>query len=239
MHVVLSALAGFLAGPFIHHVAVQAGADQPFGPDAAVCRNCGAGIGLVSACSSCGLSPWRVWVTAALSSLLAGLAAWSLGAVWVLGAYLFYVGMSVALFITDIDHKRIPNRITYPGTPLGVLLLALGALADGVVSWMPRALGGAAVYTLLFGLVYVIARGGFGFGDVKLAVSLGLFAAFLGWNRLFLAGMATAAVGGVVALAAVVGGRAGAKTEIPYGPPMILGTWIAIIWGPQLLTYLM
>lgn len=177
--------------------------------------------------------------TAVGTGALFALAAWRFDPVWVLGAYLFFAAMSVTLFLTDIDHKRIPNRITYPGTPLATLLLAGAASLDGTVRFLPRALLGALVYSGVFALIYVVARGGFGFGDVKLAVSLGLFAAFLGWDRLFLSGMATAAIGGVVALAALLAGKAGAKTEIPYGPPMIAGTWAAILAGPWLSEWLM
>jgi leader peptidase (prepilin peptidase) / N-methyltransferase len=239
VHVALSAVAGLLAGPLIHHVAVQAGADLPFGVGAGVCRRCGAPNSLLASCSSCGLRITRAIATALLTSILSGLIAMALGPVWVLIPYLGFAAMTVALFLTDVDHKRIPNRITYPGTPLLAGLLMLGAVGDGTLSSFPRALLGALAYAGFFGMVYLVARGGFGFGDVKLAVSLGLFTGFLGWDRLLLAGMATAAVGGLVALAAVLGGSAGAKSEIPYGPPMIVGTWISIIGGERLVQMLL
>lgn len=234
MHVALAALAGLLSGPFIHHLAVQAGADRSFSPAEARCRSCGHPVGLSGGCDDCGVGYARVVAVAVATGGLFGLTAWRFGRVWVLGAYLFFAAMTVALFLTDIDHKRIPNRITYPGTPLAAALLAAGAALDGVAGLLPRALLGALAYSGIFAVVYAIARGGFGFGDVKLAVSLGLFCAFLGWEDLFLAGLATAAVGGLVALVALVAGQAGAKTEIPYGPPMIAGTWVAILAGPWL-----
>lgn len=231
MHVVLSAVAGLLAGPLIHHIAVQAGADQPFAFSAGICRRCGSPRGVVDRCGSCGLGIGRILVTAVLTAFGTGMMAWSLGPVWVLAAYLFFSAMTVALLLTDIDHKRIPNRITYPGTPVTAALLAGGSLLDGTFEFFPRALLGSLVYAGFFGIVYLVARGGFGFGDVKLAVSLGLFTAFLGWDRLFIAGMATAAIGGLVAVGALIAGQAGAKSEIPYGPPMIIGTWVAIVAG--------
>ena len=237
MHIALSVLIGLVTGPFIHQIAVQAGADRPFADRN--CRGCGSPISLFGACPSCGKGPVRVWITTLVTAALAGGTAAVFGWRWVLPAYLFFAGLTVALFLTDIDHKRIPNRITYPGTPLAALLLTAGAILDGEAGLLPRAFLGALAYTAFFALVYVVARGGFGFGDVKLAVSLGLFAAFLGWDRLFLAGMATAAAGGVLALAAVAFARAGAKSEIPYGPPMIIGTWVSILWGSSLVGLLL
>lgn len=227
----LGLFVGALAAPFAHHLAVQAGADQPWGFSAAVCRHCGTNHGrIASPCPSCGLSASRVWLTVAALAAVNGALAWRIGPQWVLGSYLLFGFLTVILFLTDIDHKRIPNRITYPGTPLtGVLLLA-GAWLDGTVQAFPRAMGGALASAGFFFLVYLAARGGFGFGDVKLAVLLGLFVAFDGWDRLLVAGFATAVVGGLMALVAVMAG-ARAKTEIPYGPAMILGAWVTILGG--------
>lgn len=234
MHVALSAIAGLIAGPLIHHVAVQAGADLSFALSAAVCRRCGTEHRLLTGCPSCGLGIGRPLLTSLTTGGVAALVAWSIGPNWVLLAYVWFVGMTVALALTDLDHKRIPNRITYPGTPIAAALLVAGAALDGTMAAIPRAFGGAAVFAGFFLLVFVLARGGFGFGDVKLAVPLGLFTGFLGWTHLFLAGMGTAAIGGVAALGALAFGRAGRKTELPYGPPMILGAWVSIVWGASL-----
>lgn len=232
MHVALSALAGLLAGPLVHHLAVQTGADRPWWPPS--CRNCGSSIGLVERCPTCGTGPFRVWSTIVVTGSVAGLLAWATGPGRVVVAYTLFTALTVLLFLTDIDHKRIPNRITYPGTPLLAGVLVVTALLDGSGDRLPRAFGGALVYTLFFFVVYLAARGGFGFGDVKLALPLGLMAAYGGWDRLFIAGMATALVGGVIAAAAVVARQASARTEIPYGPAMIIGTWIAIGGGQRL-----
>lgn len=239
MHVIVAALAGLIAGPLLHHLAVQAGADRRFPPAEARCRRCGAAVRLTRGCDECGMGVGRILVTGLATAALFGLTAWRFGTAWVTLAYLFFAAMTVVLFLTDVDHKRIPNRITYPGTPLAAVLLTGAAALDGALAFIPRAVLGALAYSGVFAMVYLAARGGFGFGDVKLAVSLGLFATFLGWDRLFLAGMATAAAGGVVALAALLTGRAGARTEIPYGPPMIVGTWAAILAGPWLSSLVM
>ncbi|CAN5894750.1 hypothetical protein BH23ACT5_BH23ACT5_19700 [soil metagenome] len=181
----------------------------------------------------------RPIVFSVLFSLVAAGFAAVLGPVAVLPSYLFLGGMSLVLFLTDVDHKRIPNRITYPGTPLAAALLVTGAVIDGTAAHLGRALAAAAVYTGALFLVYLVSRGGFGFGDVKLAVPLGLFLGFLGWSHLVVAAFATAFLGGIFAVAAVVGGGAGGKSEIPYGPPMIIGAWVAIIGGPELAAWLL
>jgi leader peptidase (prepilin peptidase)/N-methyltransferase len=46
----------------------------------------------------------------------------------------------------------------------------------------------------------------------------------LGW-----AVFATAVIGGVIALLLILAAGATRKTELPYGPPMILGAWVSIL----------
>lgn len=215
MLILLTALVGLLTGPLVHHMAVQIGADRALTPLRVA-------YGEVSA---------RVVATSLTHGALWGMFTWSLGPTAVLLAYLGFASMTLALFITDLDHKRIPNRITYPGTPLLALVLMVGAAVDGRGSEVIRGLAGALVYTTILFVVFLVARGGFGFGDVKLAVSLGLFVTFVGWRDLYVAGLLTAFIGAVVAVAVVVAGRGGAKTELPYGPPMILGAWITLLGG--------
>jgi leader peptidase (prepilin peptidase)/N-methyltransferase len=97
------------------------------------------------------------------------------------------------------------------------------------------ALLGALLYSGLLLLVFLIAKGeGFGFGDVKLSVLLGLFAGFHSLPALAYALFITSLIGGIPALILLLMGRR-RDTPIPYGPPLILGTWAAIIWAPALL----
>jgi leader peptidase (prepilin peptidase)/N-methyltransferase len=58
---------------------------------------------------------------------------------------------------------------------------------------------------------------------------LGLFAAFYSWRTLVMAMFVTAVLGGVPAIVLLAMGKGG-KTAIPYGPPMIAGTWLAIVF---------
>lgn len=233
--VFLSFAVALPAGVLAHHVAVQAGSDRSFRFSEAICRSCGSVTGNpLSVCPNCGVGPGRVVLTALVTAAVSTGVAWRIGNRWVLPAYLLFVFLTVALFLTDLDHKRIPNRITYPGTPAAAALLYGGALLDGNPGGISPAALGSLVFTVFFFLVFLAARGGFGFGDVKLAVLLGLFLGYLGWERLLVGGFLTALVGGVMALGAVVFARAGAKTEIPYGPAMIIGAWATIIGGQPL-----
>jgi len=157
------------------------------------------------------------------------------GVEWVLIGYLWFVSVSLTLILTDLDHHRIPNRILYPGFLVGLILLAVGALLDGEPARLLPALGGAAGYFMILFVVALASRGGFGFGDVKLAALLGLFTGYVGLGSALIAFFLGIFIGGVVAIVLLALRRRDRKAEIAFGPPMIVGAWIAVPYGADLL----
>lgn len=175
-------------------------------------------------------------VALATAALFAGTPA-VVGVDWTLPAYLWFVAVTVTLFLTDIDTQLIPNRILYPGTVIGLMLLVLG----GIVEHGPilRAVTGGALYFLLLLLIALIARGGFGFGDVKLAFLLGFFAAYQSWDTLIVAIFAAFLLGGVVSLILVLTRIRDRKDAIAFGPYLIIGAYVAIAWAGTIATWYM
>lgn len=232
------ALLGFAMGPFVHHLAVVMGERRP--PSIPRCQACGAHRPLLGWRTPCRHRRWARETATALATAL-GFA----GSVevarsgWLIPAYALFVAVTVVLVITDFDHKLIPNRVLYPGGAVSVAALALGASAAGRAGDLPRAgLGGLAFFGL-FLLVALVARGGFGFGDVKLAALLGAFAAFDSWRALLVTIFFTGLIGGIPAIALLAFRRARARDEIPYGPAMVAGSWLAIaLWEPFTAWYL-
>jgi leader peptidase (prepilin peptidase)/N-methyltransferase len=151
------------------------------------------------------------------------------GVTWVLPAYLWFVAVTVTLTLTDIDSQLIPNRILFPGTVVGVLVLLAGSVVDGGALLRPL-LGGAAYFALLFVLA-LIARGGFGFGDVKLGFLLGVFTAYPAWEVLIVAVFAAFLLGGLISLLLIVSRLRSRKDAIPFGPYLVVGAYAALAWG--------
>jgi leader peptidase (prepilin peptidase)/N-methyltransferase len=162
-------------------------------------------------------------------------------------AYLGFLTLTIALGVTDIDDFRIVDRLNLRGTLALTVALGLASLADGALPAMGRGLLGALAYFVGSNLVFLLAGGrGFGYGDVKLSVQLGVFTAYLSWGTLGWAVFLTALIGGLISFGVLGAGlatsarrrRAGEaetsvrdvmKTEVPYGPAMILGAWLAIV----------
>ena len=189
------------------------------------CRHCGAAISV--------RYPIVEVTTAALFVITYAV----IGEEWVLPAYLWFVGVTVALTLTDLDHKLIPNRILFPSTAIAVALLGLGALLDGEVAAYGRGLLGGVVYFLALLVIALIARGGFGFGDVKLAAFLGLYTAYLGWGQLVVALVLPFIVGGVVSIFLLVTRIRGRKDAIPFGPYMVAGAYLAVAVGQEIIDW--
>lgn len=246
----VAGLFGLLIGSFLNVVAYRVPLGRSVVSPPSACPVCGNQIRsrdnipvlswvlLGGKCRDCGTPiPIRYPIVEAATGVLFAGTYLVVGSNWVLLAYLLFVATTVALILTDLDHKRIPNRILYPATVIAVLLLALGAAADGTLADLPRALAGGAIYFGILLVIALIARGGFGMGDVKLAFLLGTFLAFSSWETLGAGIFLAFLIGGLVSLLLLVTKRKSRKDAIPFGPPLIVGAWVAVVWGRQLVDW--
>jgi len=151
-----------------------------------------------------------------------------------LPAFLYLTAIGVALWMIDLDVKRLPNAIVLPSYVVSGGLLAIAAAATGEWDDLLRAaIAMAALYGFYFLLAFIYPAG-MGFGDVKLAGVLGLYLGWLGWAEVIAGGFLGFLFGGVVGAALMAVRRAGRKSQIPFGPFMLAGAFTAILWGGAL-----
>jgi leader peptidase (prepilin peptidase) / N-methyltransferase len=235
---------GLVIGSFLNVVAYRVPAGRSLVRPGSACPSCGTAIrpvdnlpvlswlllrGRCRACRS--RISLRYPLVEAGTAVLFAATVLVVGVGWTLPAHLWFVSVTFVLAIIDFDTKRLPNRVLYPGTVVGVVLLGVGSWADGSFDAFLRGLLGGAAYFAGLLLIALIARGGFGFGDVKLAFLLGLFTAHVSWAVLVVGVFAAFAVGGVAAVILLATGRAGRKDAVPFGPSMVAGAWLAIVAG--------
>ena len=94
-----------------------------------------------------------------------------------------------------------------------------------------RALVGAVAGFGFYFLLAFVYPAGMGFGDVKLAGVLGAVLAWYGWAELVVGGFLGFLLGGVVGVLVILARRGTRKSMLPFGPYMLLGTWLALVWG--------
>ncbi|MFL6054245.1 MAG: prepilin peptidase [Actinoallomurus sp.] len=171
----------------------------------------------------------RLAVLAAIVVVLA-LVAWRVGPAPDLPAFGYLAVVGVVLTFIDVALKRLPDPVTLPSYPVGLVLLGLVALfTDRGGARFTHALFGLAALFLLYAVQWLVAPNQIGLGDVKLAGVLGLYLGWLGlpaWVAGVCAGYVLAAVWSLVLLASR---RATLKSQIPYGPFMLAGTLAAVL----------
>jgi len=186
------------------------------------CRDCSAPIG------------WRYPVVEAGTGALFAVIGWRFGLSPLLAALLFVAATGVALALIDLDHQRLPFRITVPATVVTVLLLGVDAVASG-----PEPIGRAATsaggWLAVYGGVWLATSGaGMGLGDVVLSPLLGLVLGWLSWGTSLVGLAGGFAVGTLVGLGLIASGRAGRRSRVPHGPFMLAGAALGLFAGQPL-----
>jgi leader peptidase (prepilin peptidase) / N-methyltransferase len=140
-----------------------------------------------------------------------------------LGVWLLLAPSAVLMGAVDLAVFRLPDVLTLPSTATTAALLGAAALLPGHAgSWSSALLGGLALF-LTYLLLHLVNPSGMGFGDVKLAPSLGMALGWYGWGALVLGTLLAFGLGAVTGLVLLALRRAGRRTPIPFGPFMLAG----------------
>ena len=140
---------------------------------------------------------------------------------------------SVLIAAVDLRTHLIPTRLLRACTAVAVPLVCAAAALDGGLAGLTRASAAAVIGAVLgWGTMHVIwrfARGGLGYGDVRLGGYLGLHLGLAGSTTVLtglLAGFAIAALVGAIGV--VVLNRS-ADHRFALGPSLVIGA-LAVIW---------
>ena len=169
----------------------------------------------------------------AVTALLLALALWAVGVLIgprpALAGYAAVAVAAVVLGAVDLASHRLPDRVTYPAAGVVIASFLLDAAVLGTWPALLRSLlaGGAAFGVAA--LAAAVSPSGLGFGDVKLLGLLGLVLGWVGWAALLLGVLLGLAFGAVAALVLMAAGRAGWRTALPFGPPLLVGAGAALV----------
>lgn len=134
----------------------------------------------------------------------------------------------------DFKHKIIPDPFVYAFSLLGLASLFVGGASWWhVPAW--QALVAGPLLALPFALIWLLSRGTWmGLGDAKLVLGIGWFLGIgAGINALILAFWIAAFVS--VLWLAWTYKRFKPRTEVPFGPYLILGMYIVLLFGVQVI----
>ncbi len=183
-------------------------------------------------------------------NILDALGGWSfvLGNFITVGSWLFAVSCLVVIFVFDLRHYIIPDKVVYPAIVAAFLFRVYEVFDVGHWNLYQISNSGFAVWgqvfvylacavgaAILFLLVVLLTRGhGMGIGDVKLAILMGLL---LGYPGILVALMIAFFVGAVFGAVLILAGRKGWKSQIPFGPFLVGATLFVLFFGDIVISW--
>jgi leader peptidase (prepilin peptidase) / N-methyltransferase len=147
-------------------------------------------------------------------------------------AYLLtLVPFLVAIFVYDLKHRIIPDKVIYPAIGITLVYDFLRSDLLGRSDLLISAFGAAAFFAaIVFG-----SRGRWmGAGDIKLAFLMGLI---LGYPNILVALFLAFVLGAIMGVGLIAFGRKTIKSEVPFGPFLVAGTLIALFWGEKIINW--
>ncbi|RUO42323.1 prepilin peptidase [Pseudidiomarina aestuarii] len=185
-------------------------------------------------CRSCGTTiSARYPLIESLTGAVFGVLAWQFGMSVDVGIYMLLAALLIVLFFIDLDHMLLPDPFT-----LFALWLGLGyAIYGGPVSLQDAVIGAMAGYLFLWSVYWIFklltGKEGMGYGDFKLLAALG---AWTGFQYLPVIIIAAAGSGAILGLTLQWLRKTKAGQPIPFGPFLICGGVITMVWGELILS---
>ena len=135
---------------------------------------------------------------------------------------------AVVLAGVDLLVHRLPDAVVYPAAGALTTALLLDAAVTGSWPALLRAVlaAGAAGGTAL--AAAWAAPAALGLGDVKLLGLLGLLLGWRGWDVLVTGVFLGLVAGACAAVVLLLARRAGWRSAIPFGPPLLIGAAAAL-----------
>jgi len=116
-----------------------------------------------------------------------------------------------------------------------LLILIAGlivALVSQEVSWLERVIGFISAGGVL--LIIAVLTGGLGGGDVKLMAAVGFY---LGWKLTLWSMLLASVIGGFAGIMILASGKGKLKTEIPFGPILVVGIISSVLFGDEMIRW--
>ncbi len=146
--------------------------------------------------------------------------------------YFIFISALIVITFIDLDHQIIPDLISLPGIPIGLLsslLLASLYFTDALIGAL---IGGGSLFLIAWGYHLITGKEGMGGGDIKLLAMIG---AFIGWKGVFFTIFVASASGSLIGAVLMLFAQKDLKFAVPFGPFLSLGAIAYLFFGPELI----
>ena len=141
----------------------------------------------------------------------------------------------IIIFVYDLRHYIIPDKIIYPAILVSGIWYLVSSIFLGlytkyeILNTIYSAFGAAAFFLL----IVLISRGKWmGVGDIKLAFLMGLV---LSPPKILVALFLAFFIGAIIGVGLIISGKKTLKSEVPFGPFLVTGTFIALFFGEKII----
>src|SRR4030042_809032 len=174
-----------------------------------------------------------------LNAALYVLVVWRFGFEWHALVYFIFCSALIVVTFIDLDFQIIPDRITLPGIPLGIIFGSF-LLLDPFMRHLSLGIKSSFIGAFIgFGFYYLVAEAGYrilkkeamGGGDIKLMTMIG---GFLGWKGVILTTFIGSLSGAVISILLMSFKGKEKGSRIPFGPFLALGSVITLFYGQEI-----
>lgn len=139
----------------------------------------------------------------------------------------------LAIFMADFKYQIIPDIPMLVAGLASLLKILIDYRYTGMIDFsvFPSALGAGLFF---LSLVLLTKRKGMGWGDVELAVLMGLI---LGFPKILIALFFSFLTGALLGVILIIEGRKKLKSKIAFGPFLIAGLIFSLIYGEKIWFY--
>jgi len=187
------------------------------------------------------------------------LTTYNLENLFTLGYWLLVICYLLIIFVYDLKYYIIPDKIIYPA--IGIVFLyrlfeilnfefvyptvnERSELYYGISNFgfripdfetLLNPLTCAILVSAFFLAIILLSRGKWlGLGDVKMAFFMGIL---LGFPEILVALFSAFFIGAIIGIGLILAKKKKLKSEIPFGPFLVFGTFLAMFWGNQIINW--
>jgi len=152
------------------------------------------------------------------------------------GYFLLFIScLLIIVFVYDLKHLIIPDEIVWPGIIISLIFYVVYSIVKSDYHIIMDSLTGGLLGASFIGLLVLATRGkGMGIGDIKLCLLLGLV---LGYPLVIVCLFFAFVIGSFVGICLIILKSKTLKDEIAFGPYLIIGFYISLFYGPNVINW--
>ena len=150
--------------------------------------------------------------------------------------YLILIPFLIVIAMIDYDTMGVYTTTTWIAIAVGIVFLGVNFyMGEPVATYVYGGLLGAGIIIFIILLSkLILGTEGMGWGDAEIC---GLCGVFLGFKLTLLMMFFSFIIGGAIGVYLLKVKKKNGRTEMPFGPSIIMAAFLMMIWGDKILNW--